>query len=105
MAETLCILCLLFLATLVVTVVLLAKVQGVTGRQDVQRERLKQAEGRLDALERRTDWLAQDTDDRLSRRKIGIQMLQMRAKTMARRIRRCEKELDINVKDNEEDGN
>lgn len=104
MAETLCILCLLFLVTLVVTVVLLAKVQGVAGRQDVQCERLKQAEGRLDALERRTDWLAQDTDDRLSRRKIGIQMLQMRAKDMAKRISRCEKELDINTKD-EENGN
>lgn len=101
MVETLCILCLLFLVTLVVTVVLLAKVQGVSGRQDVQRERLKRAEDRIDALERRTDWLAQDTDDRLSRRKIGIQMLQMRAGQMAKRIKRCEKELNINTKEEE----
>lgn len=104
MAETLCILCLLFLVTLVVTVVLLAKVQGVSGRQDVQCERLKRAEDRIDALERRTDWLAQDTDDRLSRRKIGIQMLQMRVGQMSKRIKRCEKELNINVKE-EENGN
>lgn len=101
MAETLCILCLLFLVTLVVTVVLLAKVQGVSGRQDVQCERLQRAEDRIDALERRTDWLAQDTDDRLSRRKIGIQMLQMRVGQMAKRVKRCEKELNINTKEEE----
>lgn len=60
----------------------------------------------LDALWRRVEWLCRDTDDRLSADRVAIQRVSIRARSLHKRVRRCEKELYIAADgtDAEEDG-
>ena len=67
-----------------------------TARSIVRRE--------LEAVWRRLEWLAKDTDDRLSADRVEIQWRGMQIRRVQKRVRRCEKALYINVDGKEADG-
>ncbi len=104
MKEMLVILSVLFIILVAAVAVLVSKVDLLERKADIHTADLGRLAARADALERRADWLAEDTDNRLARRKMNIQMLQMRTNAVTKRIRRCEKELNINIKEIEENG-
>lgn len=105
MKEMMIMLAVMLLVVLVVVVIVIVKTDTVSAKSATHQIEISRAKDAIAALERRADYIGTDADDRLSRRKMEIQMLNMRVGQMAKRIKRCEKELDINAKDNEENGN
>lgn len=94
------------IVTVVLGIALLAFLALLAAILRMQVRREKGLRDELDALWRRVEWLCRDTDDRLSADRVAIQRVSIRARSLHKRVRRCEKELYIAADgtDAEEDG-
>jgi uncharacterized membrane protein len=99
MKEMMIMLAVMLLVVLVVVVIVIVKTDTVSAKSATHQIEISRAKDAIAALERRADYIGTDADDRLSRCKMEIQMLQIQSREMKRRIRRCEKELGINIKE------
>lgn len=99
MKETLAILCVLFIIVVAVVCVLVSKVDLLERKADVHTDALGGLRERAEALERRTDWLARDTDDGFSRQTLNLQRCGSRLMKAITRLKAVESHLGLDPRD------